>query len=137
MPVVKRIEPLDADILTQRVFACNPDKESDVVIDAVREHIDEWGYEAIFRSNPKGKEEIRLRGKCIIYLIQGSFELGAELVDVDAHVVDREGFGYAIEGEELIRLRRQTAVVIIYVNWTGDKELLALGPEVRQDGVGI
>lgn len=99
--------------------------------------IDEWGYEAIFRSNPKGKQEIRLRGKCIVYLIQGSFELGAELVDVDAHVVDREGFGYAIEGEELIRLRRQTAVVIIYVNWTGDKELLALGPERQQDNTGL
>lgn len=72
-----------------------------------------------------------------MYLIQGSFELGAELVDVDAHVVDKEGFGYVIEGEELIRLKRQTAVVIIYVNWNGDKELLALGPDVRQDNTGF
>lgn len=78
-----------------------------------------------------------MKGKCIVYLIQGAFELGAELVDVDAHLVDKEGFAYAIEGEELIRLRKQTAVVIIYVNWNGDKELLALGPKGRQDYTGL
>ncbi|KAE8453621.1 hypothetical protein EG329_009132 [Mollisiaceae sp. DMI_Dod_QoI] len=130
MPVVKKLEPNDADILTERIFSCNPDEESDVVIGAVREHIDEWGTMALFKSNPKGKQEVILQGKCIVYLIQGAFELGAELIDVDKHVVDKEGFGYAIEGEELIRLRKQTAVVIIYVDWNDDKELLALGPEM-------
>lgn len=51
------------------------------------------------------------------------------MVDVDKHVVDREGFGYAVEDEEMIRLRKQTAVVILYIRWEGDRELLVLGPD--------
>jgi hypothetical protein len=45
-------------------------------------------------------------------------------------VVKKEGIAYVIEGEELIRLRKQTAVVIINVEWKGDKELEALGPDL-------
>jgi len=130
MPVVKKIDPIDPDILTQRIFACDPDAESDVIIGAIREHIDVWGSKALFKSNPKGNKEILLEGQCIVYLIQGAFELGAELIDVDKHVVKKEGIAYVIEGEELIRLRKQTAVVILYVNWKEDKELEALGPDI-------
>lgn len=42
----------------------------------------------------------------------------------------KEGIAYVIEGEELIRLRKQTAVVILSVEWKGDKELEALGPDL-------
>lgn len=51
------------------------------------------------------------------------------MIDVDKHIVKKEGKAYCIENEELIRLRKQTAVVILWVEWKGDKELEALGPD--------
>ncbi|KAJ8067030.1 hypothetical protein OCU04_004410 [Sclerotinia nivalis] len=107
MPIQSPIKPEDSEGLRSKILATKPGQEGIIIAD-VKSHLGESGY-ATYEQATIDTRDVALTGKCIVFLIRGTFEVGEENIH-------RNGLAYPVEDEGSIRLQQKTVVVIIKKN---------------------
>ncbi|KAM3064718.1 hypothetical protein ACMFMG_010638 [Clarireedia jacksonii] len=104
MPVQSPVKPEDSEGLRSKILATKPGQEGIIIAD-VKSHLSESGY-GTYQQATTDARDVALTGKCIVFLIRGTFEVGEENIY-------GAGLAYLVEDEGSIRLQPYTVVVII------------------------
>jgi len=107
MPVQSPIKPADSEGLRAKILATKPYQEG-IILAEVKAHLDISGN-ATYEQTIDDTREVALGGKCIVFLIRGSFEVGG-------CTISRNGLGHPVYDEKGLQLQQHTALVIIDTN---------------------
>lgn len=109
MPVQNPIIPADSKDLYAKILPTKRNEEGNsTVVAEIKAHLGKSGH-ATYEQTIDDTREVGLATKCIVFLIRGTFEIGSD-------IVSKNGVGYPVDDEKILRLQRRTAVVIINTN---------------------
>ncbi|KFY29161.1 hypothetical protein V491_00159 [Pseudogymnoascus sp. VKM F-3775] len=112
MPVSKTpITPKKSTELRSKIEATKPDQKGlNFIFAEVKAQLGISGFATSERTGEEDTREVRLTtAKCVVFLINGAFEVGGNKIDGD-------GLGHIVENEDSLQLLQNTTVVIINTN---------------------